>query len=428
MSSSDTPTPTARSGGRARFVVILGALTALGPLANDAYLPGLPQISRDLEASASAAQLSLTACLLGLGIGQMIAGPVSDALGRRRPLMAGLALFAVTGLLCAFAPNVWVLVALRALQGLGGATGIVIASAIVRDRDSGAAAARFFSMLMLITGIAPILAPVLGGQLLLVSSWKGIFVALAVAGALMLAAVVTALPETHPAERRQSGGLAATGPVFRRLLADRVFVGYNLACGFAFAAMFAYISGSTFVLQAIHGLSPQQFSVVFAVNALGLVVAAQVSGRVVHRVGPRRLLATGVSGSALGGLALLAVVLTDAGLVPLLAALFVVVASVGLVMPNATALALQDHGDVAGSAAALLGLSQHLIGAAVVPLVGLAGEGTAVPMGVVIAVLGVAALGSFALFTRARSGESGQHGSTPAPAPSSADAAQPASR
>ncbi|MDD9383034.1 multidrug effflux MFS transporter [Streptomyces sp. ZAF1911] len=393
MTSSATP----KSAGIVRFAIILGALTALGPLANDAYMPGLPQIAEDLNTSASAAQLSLTACLLGLGIGQLIAGPVSDALGRRRPLIAGLALFAVTALLCAFAPNIWTLVGLRALQGLGGATGIVIASAVVRDRHTGPAAARFFAMLMLITGIAPILAPILGGQLMLVTSWKGIFVALAIIGALMLFGVAGALPETHPAERRVRGGLKATGPIFRRLLGDKVFVGYNLACGFAFAAMFAYISGSTFVLQSIHGMSPQGYSVVFGVNALGLVIAAQVSGRIVHKTGPRALLATGLAVSAVGGLGLLAVVLTDAGLAPLLVALFLVVSSVGLVLPNSFALALQDHGDVAGSAAALLGLSQHLIGAAVVPLVGLAGEDSAVPMGIVIAVLGVGGLLFFGL-------------------------------
>lgn len=403
------PPATPKGAGLARYVIILGALTALGPLANDAYLPGLPQIAEDLHTSAPAAQLSLTACLLGLGIGQLVAGPLSDAFGRRRPLIAGLALFSVTALLCAFAPDIRTLVGLRALQGLGGATGIVIASAVVRDRHTGPAAARFFAKLMLITGIAPILAPVLGGQLMLVTSWKGIFIALAVIGAVMLFGVAGALPETHPAERRVHGGLRATGPVFRRLLSDPVFVGYNLACGFAFAAMFAYISGSTFVLQSLHGMSPQGYSVVFAVNALGLVIAAQAGGRIVHRTGPRALLAAGLLLSAAGGLALLAVVLTDAGPAPLLVALFLVVSSVGLVLPNSFALALQDHGDVAGSAAALLGLSQHLIGAAVVPLVGLAGEDSAVPMGIVIAVLGVGGLLSFSLTTgpRAAGAETG---------------------
>jgi DHA1 family bicyclomycin/chloramphenicol resistance-like MFS transporter len=306
----------------------------------------------------------------------------------------------VAALLCAVAPNIWLLVALRAIQGLGGAVGIVTAAAAVRDRHEGAAAAKYFAMLMLITGLAPVLAPVVGGQLLRFTSWHGIFTLLGIVGALLLLVVGLGLPETHPADRWRRGGLKATGPVFRELLADRAFVGYNLACGLAFAAMFAYIAGSPFVLQDIHGMSPQQFSAVFAVNAAGLVLAAQVCGRIVHKSGPRPLLAIGMTGSAVGGVGLLVTVLSGGALVPLLIALFVVVASVGLVMPTATALALQEHGEKAGSAAALLGLSQHLIGAAVVPLVGLAGEHTAVPMGIVIAILGVGGLSFFMALTR----------------------------
>lgn len=385
-----------------RFIVILGALTALGPLSNDTYLPGFPDIARDLHASASATQLTLTACLVGLGAGQLVAGPLSDALGRRRPLIAGLLLFVVASLLAAVAPSIWLLVLLRLLQGIGGATGIVIAAAVVRDRHTGPAAARFFSLLLLVTGLAPVLAPVIGGQLLRWTSWQGIFVALAVAGAAMTAAVAVGLPETLPVERRQSGGLRAMVPIFRRLLADRVFVGYVLSCGFGFAAMFAYIAGSPFVLQVIHNMTPQEYSGVFAINALGLVVAAQISGRIVGRVGPRRLLAVGVTSSAVGGLIVLAAVLAGAGLVPLLVGLFVVVSSVGLIMPNSMALALGDYGQVAGTAAALIGLAQHLIGAAAAPFAGVAGTGNATPMAVVIAILGVATLLSFALLSRAR--------------------------
>lgn len=385
-----------------RFIVILGALTGLGPLANDTYLPGFPDIARDLHASASATQLTLTACLVGLGVGQLLAGPLSDALGRRRPLIAGLLLFVVSSLLSAMAPSIWLLVALRLLQGIGGATGIVIAAAVVRDRHTGPAAARFFSLLLLITGLAPVLAPVVGGQLLRWTSWQGIFVALAVVGAAMTAAVAVWLPETLPVERRQSGGLRAMVPIFRKLLADRVFVGYVLSCGFGFAAMFAYIAGSPFVLQVIYEMTPQKYSGVFAINALGLVVVAQVSGRIVHRFGPRKLLAVGVTSSAVGGLIVLAAVLAGAGLVPLLVGLFVVVASVGLIMPNSMALALGDYGAVAGTAAALIGLAQHLIGAAAAPFAGLAGTGSATPMAVVIAILGVGTLLAFGLLSRAR--------------------------
>ena len=386
--------------GNVRLIVILGALVALGPLSTDAYVPGLPELTRDLDASASGAQLTISSCLVGLAFGQLLAGPLSDALGRRRPLIAGLALYTIAGLLCALATDVGVLIALRLVQGIGGAFGIVIAYAVVRDRTSGPAAARFFALLTLVTGLAPVLSPLAGGQLLRVTPWEGIFVALAALSCIMLLVSLVGLPETLPTGRRQKGGLRAMGSYFVRLLADRVFTGYVLANGFAFAAMFAYISGSPYVLQDIHGLSPQAYSAVFGVNALGLVVAAQLSGRLVRRAGARALLATGLAGSALGGLGVLLVAVTDAGLAPLLVTLFVAVASVGLVMPNAAALALQDHGEHAGSAAALLGFSQFVIGGALAPLAGAGGADTAVPMGIVMAVLGCLSLLVFVALTR----------------------------
>ena len=410
MSASSPAASDRGTASRTRLVIILGALVALGPLSTDAYVPGLPELTRDLGSSTSSTQLTITACLLGLAAGQLLAGPLSDALGRRRPLLAGLALYTVAGLLCALAPDVWVLVGLRAVQGIGGAAGIVIANAVVRDRTSGTAAAKFFSLLILVSGLAPVFAPIAGGQLLRVTSWQGIFVALAVLSAAMLLVSAIGLPETLPTERRHRGGLRTVGPVFAQLLSDRVFTGYVLANGFAFAAMFAYISGSPFVLQDIHGLTPQQYSAVFAGNALGLVAAGQVSGRIVHRVGARTLLSAGLTGSAVGGLAVLAVVLTDAGLTALLAGLFVMVASVGLVLPNAAALALQNHGEHAGSAAALLGFSQFLIGGALAPLAGAAGARSALPMAVTVAALGVASLLVFTLLTR-----SSQNGNTASP-------------
>jgi DHA1 family bicyclomycin/chloramphenicol resistance-like MFS transporter len=375
-------------------------------LSNDAYLPSWPQLSVDLSASASAVQLSLTACLVGLGVGQVIAGPISDAMGRKRPLIAGLVLYVVTSVLCAVAPAIWVLIALRLLQGIGGATGIVIAAAIVRDKYTGADAARMFSLLLLVTGLAPVLAPVGGAQILRFSEWPAIFIALAVCGGLMILVVSGGYAETLPPERRQRGGLKAMTAAFQKLLSDRVFVGYGLSCGLAFGAMFAYIAGSPFVLQRIHGLSPQAYSAVFAVNALGLVVAAQVSGRLVHKVGPRRFLAAGAASSALGGIVVLASVLANAGLAALLVGLFLVVASVGLVMPNSMALALSDHGAMAGAAAALIGLAQHLIGAVGAPFAGVAGATNAKPMAIVIAVFSVSGYLAFATLTRRTSGDS----------------------
>lgn len=392
---------------RVRYVIILGALTALGPLSIDAYLPALPQLAAELNATALSAQLSITSCLVGLGVGQLVGGPVSDAFGRRRPLLFGLGLYLITSLMCAAVTSIWMMVAVRFLQGIGGAIGIVIANAVVRDRYSGDAAGRLFSLLLLIAGLAPVFAPIVGGQVLRFATWPWIFIALAALAAVVLASIAFVLPETLPTERRQGGGLRAVGPTFALLLSDRLFVGYMMACGFSFSAMFDYIAGSSFVLQDIHGFSPQSYSMVFALNAIGLVGAAQVSGHIVHRVGPRRLLGVGVAGSAIGGLVVLLSVLAGNGLILLLAGMFVVVASVGLVMPNSMALALQDNGEVAGSAAALMGLAMYFTGALSAPLAGIAGSTNARPMAISIASLGAAALVSFfvLIYTGRRSEE-----------------------
>jgi len=382
------------SGAPARSIVvlvILGSLVALGPLSTDAYVPGLPRLAGDLRTSPSMAQLTVTTCLIGLAVGQLFAGPMSDALGRRKPLLLGLAVYATAGFLCAVAPNVGTLILFRGVQGVGGAFGLVIAYACVRDRYAGKAAAHYFSLLLLVTGLAPILAPLVGAQILRFSGWRGIFVALAVLSGAVLIACMSALPESPPPHLRQPGGLRATGSVYVRLLADRQLVGYALTNAFVFAAMFAYISGSPFVLEDIHGLSPQQYSLVFGVNTLGLVAAAQASGRLVRHIEPRLLLASGVIGSAAGGVALLVVTSTGAGLWPILAAFFIVVTSVGLVLPNAAALALEKHGSHAGAAAALLGFAQFLVGGLAAPLVGIHGSHSAMPTAAVIAGLGVAA-------------------------------------
>jgi DHA1 family bicyclomycin/chloramphenicol resistance-like MFS transporter len=385
---------------RLRLMLILGALSAFGPLSIDMYLPSLPALSRDLEASASAAQLTLSFCLLGLALGQVIAGPLSDSLGRRRPLLVGMAAYALASLLCAGAPSVSVLVALRLVQGAAGATGIVIARAVVRDLFSGRAIARVFSLLMLVSGVAPIAAPLLGGLLLRFTSWRGVFLVLTLVGAALFLAVAFGLAESLPAERRQSGELRATLATFRKLLGDRSFVGYALSCGLAFAAMFAYISGSPFVIQDIYGLSPQLFSLIFGTNALGIVVMGQVNGRLVGRVSPRKLLAAGLTATATGGTALLLAVLGHFGLAGILPALFVMVASLGIVIPNSASLALADYPRSAGSASALLGVLQYAIGAATAPLVGVAGATSALPMALVIAVLGVSALLTFSILAR----------------------------
>ncbi len=259
-----------------RLLIILGALSAFAPLSIDMYLPALPALGRGFGASASQTQLTLNACLLGLALGQMIAGPLSDALGRRRPLLVGVAAYAAASLLCVIAPSIGALVLLRFVQGLAGAAGIVIARAVMRDWYTGVAA-RYFSLLMLVNGLAPILAPVIGGQLRRVASWRGIFVTLALIGVLLLLATARGLPETLARADRHTGSVPATLATFRRLLADRSFVGHALSSGFAFAAMFAYIAGSPFVLQDIYGVSPQLFSIVCGMNALGIINATTLA-------------------------------------------------------------------------------------------------------------------------------------------------------
>ncbi len=393
---------TALTPSRARrlaILVVLGGLSAFGPLSIDMYLPSLPTITGDLATGDTQVQLTITGCLLGLALGQALAGPLSDTVGRRRPLLFSLTIYAAASILCAVAPSVYLLIAMRVLQGLAGAAGIVIARAIIRDLREGPALARLFAMVMMINGLAPILAPVIGGQLLRFGSWRWIFVILAVLGALLLGAVVAWLPETLPPERRHPGNVPRTLRTFAGLVTERVFLGYLLSVGLTFGAMFAYISASPFVLQEMRGLTAQQFGLVFGANAVGIVGCAQLSGWLVGRVRAGTLLRIGVTLQACSAV----VVLLVAGGGPLwslLVALFCSVAAVGLVAPNATALALAEHGSQAGTASALLGTFQFLLGALAPVLVGLGGMSQSTGMGVIMAVLATASFVACLTLTR----------------------------
>ena len=384
-----------------RHILILGGLTAFGPLSTDMYLPSLPMVSHDLGATMSQTQITLTATILGLALGQVIAGPLSDARGRRLPLLIGITLYMLTSLLCVVAPSVGILSILRFIQGVAGAAGIVIALAIARDLYAGTTLARCISLLMMVNFLAPMLAPVLGGQLLAFTSWHGVFVTLALIGTIALLAVTFGLRETLPVSQRQNGGISTSLTAFRKLLTDHHFIGYTLTCSFAFAAGIIYISASSFILQNIYGLSPQIISYIFGINSLGLVVMSQVGARIVDRVSPQKLLNRGVVMIALAGIALLVVVLSELGLIAVLLSLFLLVASLGFITPNATALALASTDSrIAGSASALLGVLQLSIGAVVAPLVGIFGTTTAVPMAAVIAAFGIASLITFSVFCR----------------------------
>ncbi|MET9252886.1 multidrug effflux MFS transporter [Streptomyces sp. NPDC003717] len=391
--------------------LLLGGLTATPPLAMDMYLPSLPEVTRSLHAPAATVQLTLTACLAGMALGQLVVGPMSDKWGRRRPLLSGLAVYVLATALCAFAPTVELLVAFRLAQGLAGAAGIVIARAVVRDLYDGMAMARFFSTLMLISGVAPVVAPLIGGQILRVTDWRGVFAVLTVVGGLLGALVWARLPETLAPGQRHAGGARETVRAMRGLLADRAFTGYMLAGGFAFAALFAYISASPFVVQEIYGASPQTFSLLFGLNSIGLVAVGQLNGKVlVGRVPLERVLGVGllIVIAAASALLLMALgVFGDVGLAPVAAALFVLMSAMGISLPNTQALALMRVRTSAGSASALLGTSSFLIGAVASPLVGVAGEDTALPMAIVQLTAAVVALGCFAALCRPRRGRPG---------------------
>ncbi|MFJ5619239.1 multidrug effflux MFS transporter [Micromonospora sp. NPDC093243] len=370
---------------RLRLVLVLGSLIAIGPLTIDMYLPALPTIAADLHTTSAAVQLTLTGTLAGLAFGQLLIGPLSDAVGRRKPLLVGTALHIVASVLCVVAPNIGLIGTLRVLQGLGAAAASVVAMAVVRDLFSGAAFAKLFSRLMLVMGVAPILAPTLGSQLLRWSQWRGVFVALAVLGLVLLVVAAVGLPETLPAARRQRGGVGATLRVYGGLLRDRIFVGLVLVAGLAMAALFAYVSGSSFVFQEHYGLDEQEFGIVFGAGAVGLITATQLNVRLLRRYSPQRILVNALGAGTVAGLALLVFAATGAGgLASVLVSLWAVLAAVGLALPNAPALALSRHGEAAGTAAALLGAVQFAVGALAAPLVGVLGTGS-VAMAVVVA-------------------------------------------
>lgn len=366
------------------FVLILGSLTAFGPLSLDMYLPALPLVATDLATSASLVQMSLTACLLGLALGQLLFGPLSDIHGRRRPLLFTLLIYAFASLLCAFSTSIWIFIVLRFIQGFAGAAGLVIARASARDMYSGKELTKFVALLSLVNGAAPILAPIFGGAVLRFVAWPAVFIILSVIGVVMFLAVAFTLTETLPKERRAEGGMLATVKTFHLLLKDRVFMGIALSQALISMSMFAYIAGSPFVLQNIYGATPQQFSFIFAANGIGIIIAAQVTGRLANRMEEKKLLLYGIMMSFSGALLLLLTILLQGPIWLVLIALFFVVSSVGIVGTTAFSLAMERQGRAAGSASAFLGILPFGGGALVSPLVGIAGDFTAVPMGITI--------------------------------------------
>ena len=368
------------------LATLLMLLTVFGPISMDVYLPVLPALTIDLGATASAAQLTLTACLIGLAVGQVIAGPLSDRFGRRGPLVIGIIAFVAASVLCAISPTIETLVLARLVQGLAGAVGIVIAQAAGRDVYEGGALIRYYGRLTVLGGLAAIVGPVIGGQLALVTDWRGIFLFLAGLGALLLLASLLIFGETLPVDQRTSGGLAQTGRDFRKLFGDRLFVGSVLIAGLTYAALFAYLAGATYILQGTYGLSPQGYSLAFGANSAGFMIFGYIGGRAAEKWSERGALTIGVAMSGLGALGLLATGLWQLPLPIVLVSLFVLASGVAFAAPPTTSLALADYPELAGTASSVLGCARFGLGGIAAPLVGIGGGEDVLPLGIVTVV------------------------------------------
>jgi DHA1 family bicyclomycin/chloramphenicol resistance-like MFS transporter len=367
----------------ATYLVILGALVALGPFTIDLYLPAFPAVAKALATSDAAIQLTLTATAIGFGLGQLIVGPLSDSVGRRRPLLIMTSVHVVASVGVALAPSVEWVMAGRVLQGIGAAGGGVVAMAMVRDMFSGQRLIRMLSRLVLIMGFAPVFAPVIGSQLLRVVEWRGVFVVLAFYGLTMLVVAAVVLRETLPATRRGKISARIVGARYRRLIGDPGFLGVALIGAATFTALFSYLSASSFVLQDQHGLTPQQYGYVFGLNSVGLIASTQISARLMRRMAPSSVTVIGLSIMTVAALALLGGALLGWGLAAVVVPLTFLVGSAGLVFPTVQVMALADHPAEAGTAAALIGAVNMGVAGAVSPLVGVLGN-TALAMAIVM--------------------------------------------
>ncbi len=386
-------------------IAVLGGLTALGPLTTDLYLPGLPAIADDLAAEPAAVQLTLTFSMFGVAAGQLLFGPLSDRFGRRPPLLVGLVAYTLSSVVCVLAPNLSVLIAARFVQGAAGSAGLVIGRAIARDRFQGVALLRFLASIALISGLAPILAPIIGAQLMRFTSWRGTFGALTALGLLLTLVAFGVLRETLPPETRDGGGLGATLRTMGRLLRNLPFLGLALTSSLAFGALFGYISGSSTVLQHVYQVSPQTYSLLFGLNSVAIVVMTQVNGRLLApRFTPRSLMLGALAVAVASGVALvLLTTVWDLGLAGFCAPLFVMMGSLGVLLPNTAAQALGlVEPQVAGTASALLGTGNFLVGAVVAPLSSLGGQPSAVLLALVVLVSGVLATVAYLALCRPR--------------------------
>lgn len=373
------------------LVVFLGLLTAVTPLATDMYLPSLPIMPQELDTTASAIQMTIGIMIIGIAIGQLIGGPISDMWGRKKPLIIGNILCVLATLVCAFAPSIEILLLGRFLQGVTGSIGVVIAKAIARDYTSGQELMKLFSMLMMVNGLAPVIAPLIGGQILLYATWRFVFIILAIFTAILVLGSLL-FKESLPPESRVQGGLSGALQSYKDLLKDPAFLGQ---CGiqfFAFGSFFCYISGSAFVYQNIFQLNAQEFSYIFGINSCGIILFSTISSRLSNVISTHSLLRSSLYQLFIGSLAFLIAMLLEAPFLIVTILLFLTVGTVSLFGASSFSIAMSNYGHVAGSASALLGFFSMICAGIVSPLVGIAGPNTAVPMGITMTIFALGAL------------------------------------
>ena len=367
-----------------RFALLLAVFCALGPFTVDMYLSSFPQIMNFFATNASMVQASLTSALLGLSIGQIVIGPLSDVLGRRKPLLTSMILFFVSSVGCTISPNVEIFIVLRFVQGFSASAGLVIARAIIRDLYNGVELTKFFALLTTITSVTPLLSPLAGSAVISFTSWVGVFILTGIVGIYLTIMTTWKVIETLPKEKRISSNFKELLKNYKSLLHDRKFIGYGLASGFLYGGCFAYISGSPFIYQKIYAVSPQIFSILFALNGISMMLGAQLVKRLAGRMTPHNIFLIGLSLSIISNLLVLIVVFSHGPLAELVISLFLSNASLGIVGPISFTLAIESQGHIAGSASALLGILPFLLGSITSPLVGMAGEYSAIPLGVII--------------------------------------------
>lgn len=364
-----------------RIAVVLGLLSAIGPFAIDMYLPALPSIGEDLKAGTAAVQMSLLIFFLSMGFGQIVVGPISDMVGRKLPLYVGLALFMVGGVGSAMAPNIEWLIAFRFLQGLGASAGMAVPRAIVRDLHTGNEAAKLMSLLMLVFSVSPILAPLTGSQIIESFGWRAVFWTVTGAAALATILLATSLKETRSAEERANSSFGTALAGYRYLMSDRNFLGLTAIAGFGIASFFVYLSSSSFILIDHYGLSPSVYSVFFSINAVAFIGMSQLTGMLADRFGLKRVVWVAVTGYATVMVALFAIMASGVDRLDVMAALlFVRYGFLGLVIPTTSVLAMEEHGEIAGTASALMGTLHFAIGALAMGVAGLFFDGTPLPM------------------------------------------------